>query len=195
MPLHAFTSLWPITLLWEFTDITDVTGDVPDGTILQMKVDRRKGVRRLIMQLRDMEGSRNVNWILDHVADDVDEFIRLSAQEVYDMFGQSAGYIEKARVILLWELLQCIPFPTSLCEVDVQAISESCASIDRPEALRKLITMHNRRKLSLNVRRYKRASREVAMVLQREQLTTCDDATGSSLGGVLRRFEDGENEG
>ena len=96
-----FDNLLEFTLLWEFTDIKDVTGDVPDGTILQMKVDRRKGVRRIIMQLRDMEGSRNVNWILDHVADDVDEFIRLSAQEVYDMFGEGSGFIEKARVILL----------------------------------------------------------------------------------------------
>ena len=161
-----FDNLLEFTLLWGTTDLMDATGDVPDGTILQMKVNHRKGIYRIIMQMRIMKGSENIHWILDKVADDVDEFIKLSAQEVYAMLGQGAGYIETARVILVWERLQCIPFPASLCNADVEAISESCASIDRHEALRKLITMHNDRKLSVNVRRYKRVCREVAMELQ-----------------------------
>ena len=135
-----------------------------------MVIIRRLGVHRILDAMRHMTGSiycyRMTERRPSRLPDDVDEFLTIPLQRLFGDWAGSSGYIEMTRVMIVWEQLQLLDPATPLHTIDIEEILHICAAIERPCAIRALITRHNEGQLVLSARRFNRVGREVGMRLR-----------------------------
>ena len=147
-------------------DFDLVYHEAPEPLTAQLLVRRRIGLHQLLAGLRSMKGSQNVYRHARVLDDDLDKFLGLCPQELYDVCSTGSGYMEMARVIVIWQQLKMIAPTRPLRMVDIEWILLKCRHVDRHSALRTLIGLHNDQQLSLPTQRFSRVCQEVGMTLR-----------------------------
>ena len=144
-----------------FENLVDFILVYPEPLTAQLIVRRRIGIHQLLVGLTSMPGSRNSDRLTFRMEDDVDEFLGMTPQELYDLCdgGSASGYTEVARVITIWEQLQRLAPTRPLRMVDIAEIWARCEAVDRHSALRTLIGLHNEGQLRLLPQRFRREVR------------------------------------